>query len=118
MDEYRDENALRARARALIQTGKLPNRRPEQAWGGPGDGAYCTICSAPVRNDELEFELEFSQAANGLASDKHHVHVRCFRAWELELEAATVSHPGLPAQIDDGKMAAHECMQTHERGPA
>ena len=118
MNEDRDDSTLRAKARALIKTGTLPNRRPEQAWGGPGEGAYCTICGAPVRGDEVEFELEFARAAGDSHSGKYHVHVRCFRAWELELEAATVSRTVLPAHTDDGKMPGYECVQTPERGTA
>jgi hypothetical protein len=118
MYEDGDDSTLRANARALIKTGKLPNRRPEQAWGGPGEGADCTICRAPVRGDELEFELVFARSSSDSHSDKYHVHVRCFRAWELELEASTVSRPSLPAQVEDGNMAGHECIPTPKQGPA
>ena len=40
-----------------------------------------SLCHAPVKPDELEFELEYI-LADGLA--KHHVHVHCFTAWERE----------------------------------
>jgi hypothetical protein len=69
----------------VIRTGKLPNRRPDRTWGGPGVGAPCTICREPVTKDQLEFEIQFAidgDAEPGL--DKFHIHVRCFAAWEFE----------------------------------
>jgi hypothetical protein len=81
-----DEPILRAKARALIQAGKIPARAPDRTWGGPGVGAACAVCERPVRKDEMEFEIEFvhdgGSAAAGL--DKYHVHIRCFAAWEFE----------------------------------
>ena len=46
-----DEFALRAKAREVIHTGKLPNRRPDRTWGGPGIGAPCRVCGEPVTKD-------------------------------------------------------------------
>lgn len=80
-----DESTLRAKAREVIRTGKLPDRRPDRTWGGPGVGAPCTICREPVTKDQLEFEIQFAidgDAEPGL--DKFHIHVRCFAAWEFE----------------------------------
>jgi hypothetical protein len=34
-----DEPRLREQAREAIEKGKLPARRPDRAWGGPGVGA-------------------------------------------------------------------------------
>ena len=79
-----DEPILREKARAAVQSGKLPARRPDRTWGGPGVGASCTICELPVQRDEMEFEIEFDTP--GL--DKFHVHVRCLAAWELERRSA------------------------------
>jgi hypothetical protein len=79
-----DEPILRAKAREVIRTGKLPNRRPDRTWGGPGVGASCTICGEPVTKDQLEFEIEFSRDGNNPGLDKFHLHIRCFAAWELE----------------------------------
>ena len=59
-----DETALRAKAREVIRTGKLPSRRPDRTWGGPGVGAPCTVCGEAVTKDHLsskssgEFERE------------------------------------------------------------
>jgi len=79
-----DEPILRAKAREAIRTGKLPNRRPDRTWGGPGVGASCTICGEPVTKDQLEFEIQFSRDGNNPGLDKFDLHIRCFAAWELE----------------------------------
>jgi hypothetical protein len=33
-----DESILRANTREVVRTGKMPSRRPERTWGGPGVG--------------------------------------------------------------------------------
>jgi integrase len=38
-----DEAILREKARDAVRSGKLPARRPDRTWGGPGVGAPCTI---------------------------------------------------------------------------
>jgi hypothetical protein len=72
----------------LRQTGKLPNRRPDRLWGGPGGGANCAICTIPVERHQLEFELEFTRNGEGAGVNKYHVHVRCLAAWEHTLAAS------------------------------
>lgn len=79
-----DENALRIKAREALRTGKLPHARPSRMWGGPGVGASCTVCSDPVRQEDLGFELEFGSEHAGPFEGNHHVHLRCFAAWEFE----------------------------------
>lgn len=79
-----DERTLRQQARAAVQSGKLPNRSPDRTWGGPGVGAACAVCGAPVRRDELEFEIQFAHDGSAPGLDKYHLHVRCFAAWEFE----------------------------------
>lgn len=83
-DQASVDSILRAKAREAIEAGTLPNRRPDRMWGGPGVGAQCTICGAPVRHDELELEMEFTLDA-GPGPSKHHVHIRCFSALEFEM---------------------------------
>lgn len=78
-----DEANLRAKAREVIRDGKLPARRPDRTWGGPGVGAPCTICGERVTKDQLEFEIQFTVDGGG-GLDKFHVHIRCFAAWEFE----------------------------------
>ena len=81
-----DDDALRAKTRAAIKSGKLPAfRRPDRAWGGDGVGAPCAVCESPVRRNDLEFEIQFEHkagAAPGL--EKFHMHLHCFAMWELE----------------------------------
>ncbi|HSE04537.1 MAG TPA: hypothetical protein VLK35_10345 [Methylomirabilota bacterium] len=81
-----DESALRAKARAAVQNGKLPARTPDRTWGGPGVGALCAICQLPVTKEQMEFEIQFAHDGQNLEAglDKFHVHIRCFAAWEFE----------------------------------
>jgi hypothetical protein len=88
-----DEHTLRTQARDAIRTGKLPSRRPDRTWGGPGVGAPCAICGQPVTKDEMEFEIQFARAHPDPGLDKFHVHVRCFAAWEFERAAPGESPP-------------------------
>jgi hypothetical protein len=85
-----EEAALRERARQVVQSGTLPNRRPDGAWGGHGVGADCAICGMPVKLDELEFEIEFVGRGDDSGRDTYHVHIRCFAAWEIERDEASV----------------------------
>ena len=80
-----DESALRAKARLAIQTGRLPNRLPDQMWGGPGRGARCAACGVPVRLDEVEIELSYDPAEDGQQPGRHLIHPRCFGAFGHEL---------------------------------
>ena len=79
-----DEIRLRNMARAAMQAGKLPRRRPQRMWGGPGIGMPCVICAAPVKQDELGFELQFVSDDQDIREGDCHVHLRCFAAWEFE----------------------------------
>jgi hypothetical protein len=79
-----EEQALRAKAREVLEAGKLPNRRPDRTWGGPGVGAACAVCDLPVTKDEMEFEIQFAHDGDSPDLDKFHVHIRCFAAWEFE----------------------------------
>jgi hypothetical protein len=79
-----DEDSVREKARTAINDGKLPNRRPDRTWGGPGVGAGCAVCGTPVGKDEMEFEIQFARDGDNPGLDKFHVHIRCFAAWEFE----------------------------------
>jgi len=59
-----DETALRAKAREVIRTGKLPSRRSDRTWGGPGVGAPCTVCGGAATKDHLSSKSsgEFERA--------------------------------------------------------
>jgi hypothetical protein len=58
-----DEGRLREQARAAVQNNKLPARRPDRMWGGPGIGALCAVCEKPVTKDELELKLSLPTTA-------------------------------------------------------
>jgi hypothetical protein len=79
-----DEKVLREKAGATVTNGKLPARRPDRTWGGPGVGAACAVCELPVKTDELECEIQFAHDGSNPGLDKYHVHIRCFAAWEFE----------------------------------
>ena len=80
-----NEQLLRATAREAVERGKLPGRRPDRTWGGPGVGAPCVICEMPVLPSEMEFEIQFARdGADNPGLDKFHGHIRCFAAWEFE----------------------------------
>ena len=80
--EPNPERRLHERARDAMSSGKVPKRRPDRMWGGPGDGTECSICRRPVKRDELGLELEFMAGAADVV--QHHVHIHCFKAWESE----------------------------------
>jgi hypothetical protein len=79
-----DEKILREKARGVVRSGKLPSRRPDRTWGGPGVGAICAACELPVGRNEIEFEIQFARDGDNPGLDKYHVHLRCFAAWEFE----------------------------------
>jgi hypothetical protein len=79
-----DEKMLREKARAVVESGKLPSRPPDRTWGGDGVGATCAVCELPVTKEQKEFELQFAHDGANPGLDKHHVHIRCFAAWEFE----------------------------------
>jgi hypothetical protein len=72
-----EEDALREKARSALQAGKIPDRRPDRTWGGPGVGAACAICDLQVQRDQMEFEIEFARNGSNPGLDKFHVHIRC-----------------------------------------
>lgn len=98
-----DDRDLREKAREAIQAGKLPDRRPDHVWGGPGTGAQCTICGAPVGDDDVELEIEFIRDASPRPS-RHHVHVGCFSALELERRNFKAAKRA-PSPADDRRSA-------------
>ena len=81
-----DETVLRAKARFVVHAGKLPSRRPDRIWGGPGMGARCEVCGQVITKDQMEFEIEFARDGADPGLDKFSVHVRCHAAWEFERE--------------------------------
>ena len=93
-----DDNFLRAKARELVRSGRLPGRRPERLWGGSGfAGVQCILCGNPVKHGEVAFELEFAPD-DGAGATNPHLHVVCFLALEPEFENTEAADPeALPA---------------------
>lgn len=98
-----DEATLRRQARAVLDAGKLPRVRPVHTWGGSASGAQCVICGRAIE-DELEFELEFP-TVNGGGRKSHHLHARCFAAWEFERRAGSMPpiRQNDPAPLSNGQ---------------
>ena len=81
-----DEPILRDKAREAIRARKLPSRRPDRASSGPGVGEPCVICGEPITRDQVELKIQFIRKGRSAHVESHHVHLRCFAAWECELE--------------------------------
>jgi hypothetical protein len=79
-----DEPVLREMARAAIRRGRLPSRRPDRTFGGPGTRVMCSVCRELVTPDQTEMEIEFRRHGVQPGSDRHFLHVRCLAAWEFE----------------------------------
>jgi hypothetical protein len=101
-----------------LEGGRLPERRPDSIWGGPGAGACCTICNAHLSSDEMELEIEFARG-NGFGADRYHVHVGCFAAWEAELRKAEAagSHPVLPGTGEKRQNGARDDLSLRRGRP-
>jgi hypothetical protein len=91
-----DEDILRQRAREAILAGKLPQRRPERIWAGPGFGHRCTICDRPVARDDVEYELEFARDRVDRGRANSRVHFSCLVAWESECRVSSATADGAP----------------------
>lgn len=74
-----EDSALRARARALLDAGKLPQAEPSSTWAGSGRDEACCVCRILVRRDEIGFDLAFRSSGDEV---ELHMHTRCRIAWE------------------------------------
>jgi|ERR671918_94702 hypothetical protein len=45
-----DEIVLREKARAVVKSGKLPSRRPDRTWSGPGVGNRMNVLVFSIAN--------------------------------------------------------------------
>jgi hypothetical protein len=108
-----DENALRIKARTALDAGRIPYSRPRRMWGGPGAGVECSICFQPIQRDEIGFELDFG--SDGERSEPaHHVHLRCFSAWDRERRTFEVN--GKPAKQAEPAQQTHPLSATATGG--
>lgn len=79
-----DLAATRALVRALMQSHALTSSTLISVWGGPGEGAVCSVCGLPIRRDEHELELRID---NNGALIALRLHPSCHVAWEMEASA-------------------------------
>jgi|RhiMetdeSRZDD1v2_1073273.scaffolds.fasta_scaffold284714_4 hypothetical protein len=75
------ECSVREKARDAIRSGKLPTHPHGRTLAGPGGGTACAVCGEPIKQNQVEYEIEF-RLHGGLAN--YHFHLRCFAAWEME----------------------------------
>jgi len=54
------ESVQRSMARHAIESGRIPRKDPERVRSGPGLGASCSVCDVPIRQELMEFEVEFT----------------------------------------------------------
>ena len=100
-----------------LRNGRLPARRPDSIWGGPGAGACCTICDAHLSDDEMELEIEFARE-DGLGADRYHVHVSCFAQWEAELRKTEARlRPVLPGAGEKRENGARDDLSCRRGRP-
>jgi len=81
-----DEPIFREMARTAIRRRKLPSRRLDRMWSGPGVGAACTMCGEPIAQDQFECEIQFAHDRTSPIRriDTFRLHLRCLAAWEFE----------------------------------
>jgi hypothetical protein len=134
-----DEIEVRQMARDALRGNRLPPRRPDRMWGGPGSGQPCAVCAGVVERDQMGFDLEFSsEESAGSPVATRYVHVRCFAAWEFERDAPQVirgsgdpsdscgedpvthsnslNGSSLHASTADGTIASRERQRVHSDG--
>ena len=99
-----DESVLRQKAREALQSGRLPNRTPDQMWGGPATGARCVLCGTTTRNGEVELEIEFA-GGDAVPPMSYHVHLKCFSILDVErqkLSRVSLCGAGEPGSVVRG----------------
>jgi hypothetical protein len=79
-----DEAVLRQKAREVLRGGRLPLRPADRTFGGPGSGEACAVCGELLQREQAELEIEFNRHGITPGIDRHHLHPRCFAAWEFE----------------------------------
>lgn len=83
------ERQLRETVRQVLRSGRLPDRGPDQIWGGLGSGGQCAICESAIEDGEIELEIRFRRD-DGAAT--HTLHLRCFSIYEDERQLQSRLH--------------------------
>lgn len=76
---------LRQRVQRWLTSGAL-FAAPQTSWAGHGSGTLCRVCSSPIREREIEYEI--TDGANGQVV----VHRQCYLVW-LEESISASSWP-------------------------
>jgi hypothetical protein len=76
-----EEALLQRAARECLKSGRLPRMQSQCIWGGYGRGDVCSLCGAPIRANEVEFEVPPAESGAGSA---FRFHITCHAAWQLE----------------------------------
>jgi hypothetical protein len=65
-----------------VERHTLPYQEPLRTWAGRGTGVLCNLCRAPIRAQDIEYEVELlAPAGNALGL---HFHFNCYRLWETQ----------------------------------
>jgi hypothetical protein len=75
-----DDLTIRARIRAMLETGELPCDEPETTWAGRGDGKRCVACREAIEPGAVEYETELRSGA------VIRLHRTCHAIWEQECD--------------------------------
>jgi len=75
-----ETKAVRARIRAMLETGELHCEDAERTLGGRGLGRHCSACLEDISVDELEFKVDLA------SGHTLRLHRRCHRLWLEECE--------------------------------
>lgn len=78
-------NELRQRVQRWLTSGAL-FAAPQTSWAGHGNGTLCRVCTSPIHEREIEYEIDDG------ANNKAAVHRQCYLIWRAESEAAALSN--------------------------
>jgi hypothetical protein len=85
---------LKDLAREAIETGRVPQVRPERLWGSSGDGSDCPICFQAIVSEDVGFELDFPRSSSlEPPRDSCLIHARCFKAWDAVRQESALAAP-------------------------
>jgi hypothetical protein len=70
-----DEKVLGAKSREVVLAGKLLSRRRDRTWAGPGIDNSSMICGARIKQDQVEFEIQFGHDGDGAAAGVERFHL-------------------------------------------
>jgi hypothetical protein len=109
LPERSDQHSLHENAVEAIRTGRLPRRRPDRLWGGPGQGLACALCGEIVGKHETELEIEFT-VSDGKTPERggQRFHPPCFAVWESEVARLAPTLPATMSERDDSTQRAPE----------